>query len=502
MNLPRSAPEPSPVAGLIPSIAWRLTLMLTIVLTIAATGTIIAAYAYGRTAATRAFDRLLTGAALQISERISVVEGETVVDIPLSAFGLLSLASEDRIFYRIIDPSGQTLTGDESFPLPEDAAPGDGQLLYDTEFSGEPVRAILMRRFLAERSVRGPITVIVAQTLRARSELAREIVARAVIGVAIAGFITLVLALLALWLALSPLGKIERAILARDPKDLTPLSTDTPREVAALVAAINRFMARLDRRVSAMQDFVADAAHQMRTPITALRAQTELAMEEDDPRRLKVLQRRIRDRAMGVSRLTDQLLSHALVTHRADSATLERIDLRRVAMEAEREARRTGGASRIDLDLPSDPVFVTGDGFSLREAARNLINNAVAHGVQPVMLKVSADPDTATARIAVHDHGPGMNAERISRIGQRFARTANDPQSAGLGLAIVAEVALFHQGSIATGADADGRFTISILLPLDADQSVEPDEDTEEDPETAVIFPTQDDRQNHKGSGN
>jgi len=447
------------------SIAWRLTLLLTLLLTIAAAGTVVAALSYGQTAATRAFDRLLTGAALQIAERISVVEGETVVDIPLSAFGLLSLASEDRIFYRIIGPDGETITGDESFPLPEDT--GDTPLLYDTEFSGEAVRAIRMRRFLAERAVRGPITVIVAQTLRARSELANEIVARAVIGVIIAGGVTLALALLAMHLALSPLRRVERAILARDPKDLTPFSTSTPREVEALVAAINRFMARLDKRVGAMQGFVADAAHQMRTPITALRAQTELAMEEDDPRKLKTLQRRIRDRALGVSRLTDQLLSHALVTHRADSVTLEQIDLRRVAVEAEREARRTGGADGIELDLPADPVMVTGDAFSLREAARNLITNALAHGKLPVVLSVSIT-DGGKAMIAVRDHGAGMNRDQLQRIGQRFARDASNPQSAGLGLAIVAEVAEFHHGSIETRSGSDGGFEVGIVVPLTA----------------------------------
>jgi len=447
------------------SIAWRLTLLLTLLLTIAAAGTVVAALSYGQTAATRAFDRLLTGAALQIAERIGVVEGETVIDIPLSAFGLLSLASEDRIFYRIIGPGGETLTGDETFPLPDAAGGRDEPLLYDAVFSGEAVRAIKMQRFLAERAVRGPITVIVAQTLRARSELANEIVARAVIGVVIAGGVTLALALLAMHLALSPLRRVEIALLARDPKDLTPFSTATPREVEALVAAINRFMARLDRRVSAMQDFVADAAHQMRTPITALRAQTELAMEEDDPRKLKTQLRRIRDRAVGVSRLTDQLLSHALVTHRADSATLELIDLRRVAVEAEREARRTGGATGIELDLPADPVMVNGDAFSLREAARNLITNALAHGTPPICLKVSITQG-GKALIAAHDQGPGMNPVQLERIGQRFARDAANPQSAGLGLAIVAEVAEFHQGSIRTTAQAVAGFEVGIELPL------------------------------------
>jgi len=435
------------------SIAWRLTLLLTLLLTIAAAGTAVAALSYGQTAATRAFDRLLTGAALQIAERIDVVEGETVIDIPLSAFGLLSLASEDRIFYRIIGPDGETLDN------------GDGPRLYDAEFSGEAIRAIKMQRFLAERAVRGPITVIVAQTLRARSELANEIVTRAVIGVIIAGGVTLVLALLAMHLALSPLRRVENALLARDPKDLTPFSTSTPREVEALVAAINRFMARLDKRVSAMQDFVADAAHQMRTPITALRAQTELALEEDDPRKLKTLLRRIRDRSVGVSRLTDQLLSQALVTHRADSATLECIDLRRVAVEAEREARRTGGATGIELDLPADPVMVAGDAFSLREAARNLITNALAHGKPPVCLRVSLTAD-GKALIAAHDQGPGMNPVQLEQIGQRFARDASNSQSAGLGLAIVSEVAEFHNGSIQTSHHPEGGFEVGIELPL------------------------------------
>jgi two-component system, OmpR family, sensor histidine kinase TctE len=447
------------------SIAWRLTLLLTLLLTIAAAGTAVAALSYGQTAATRAFDRLLTGAALQIAERIDVVEGETVIDIPLSAFGLLSLASEDRIFYRIIGPDGETLTGDETVPLPDVPDRDGGPLLYDAEFSGEAIRAIKMQRFLAERAVRGPITVIVAQTLRARSELANEIVTRAVIGVVIAGGVTLVLALLAMHLALSPLRRVENALLARDPKDLTPFSTTTPREVEALVAAINRFMARLDRRVGAMQDFVADAAHQMRTPITALRAQTELALEEDDPRKLKTLLRRIRDRSVGVSRLTDQLLSQALVTHRADSATLECIDLRRVAVEAEREARRTGGATGIELDLPADPVMVAGDAFSLREAARNLITNALAHGKPPVCLRVSLTAD-GKALIAAHDQGPGMNPVQLEQIGQRFARDASNSQSAGLGLAIVSEVAEFHNGSIRTSHRPEGGFEVGVELPL------------------------------------
>lgn len=444
------------------SIAFRLAVSLTILLAIAAAATIFASYRYGRTAADGAFDRLLTGAALQITERISVVDGQPVVDIPLSAFELLSLARDDRIFYRVVGPHGRTLTGYEDFPLPTRAM--TGETLYDTVYDGVPVRAVMLQRQLAERSLSGTVDVVVAHTTLAREALAREIATPAVAGIALASIVVLALALIAMHFALRPLKRIERAILSRDPLDLTPFKMKIPREVDTLVGAINRFMGRLDRRVKGIQDFVADAAHQMRTPITALRAQTELAMEETDPERLRLLQKRILSRAVGISRLTDQLLSRALITHRADAAPLERLDLRRVAVETDREIR-SGGLPRVDrlvLDLPEEPVMVLGDLFSLREAAKNLVNNAFSHGVAPVTLSVSSQSD-ATCLLAVTDRGPGPALD-LREIGVRFMRNENRPESAGLGLAIVREVALLHNGRLAAQSGSEG-FRIGIALP-------------------------------------
>ncbi|HET7412611.1 MAG TPA: sensor histidine kinase [Pararhizobium sp.] len=443
------------------SIALRLAISLTVVLAVAAAATIFASYSYGRRAADGAFDRLLTGAALQITERISVVDGKPIVDIPLSAFELLSLARNDRIFYRIVGPSGRTLTGYPDFPLPAESL--TQETLYNTVYDGVPVRAVMLQRQLAERSLSGNVDVIVAQTTLARDALSREIATPAAVGIGIASIAVLAVALIAMQFALRPLGRIEKAILGRDPLDLTPFKMTIPREVDALVSAINRFMWRLDRRMKGIQDFVADAAHQMRTPITALRAQTELAMGEQDPERLRMLQQKILSRAIGISRLTDQLLSRALITHRADAVSLENVDLRRVAMEADREIRSGGlpAAERLVLELPEEPVMVRGDLFSLREATKNLVNNAFVHGAAPVVLSVSRDV-SGTCHLAVTDRGPGP-ALNLREIGLRFMRNEDRPESAGLGLAIVREVALLHDGRLTAEKSAEG-FRIGIAL--------------------------------------
>lgn len=447
------------------SVALRLVLVLTALFVIAAGAGVYAAYRYGRNAADQAFDRLLTGAALQIAERITIDDGRTTVDLPLSAFELLSLAPEDRIFYRVLGLNGETLTGFSALPLPPDGAKGN-PIVYVTSYRGSPVRAVMVKRQLAEQSFSGEAAVVVAHTLDARANLARDIATKAMAAVAAAALLIIVITFFAARFALRPLGAIENAIKSRDPLDLKPFADEAPREVEALVAAINHFMGRLDRRVQDMQDFVADTAHQMRTPITAMRAQTELALDEDNPERLKATLIKIRRRAMGVSRLMEQLLSRALVIHRRDTAPFVALDLRRVALEAEREYRTTARAQsdQIMLEFPEDEIPVTGDAFSLREAMKNLITNAFSHGVPPVTLQIERDGQDAVVK--VFDCGPGLREELVDTLGERYLRDDEKPESAGLGLAIVREVAGSHGGSLFLWRADGGALWLGFRLPL------------------------------------
>lgn len=449
------------------SVAFRLVVVLALVTAIAIVATVIAAYRYGRAAADEAFDRLLTGAALQISERVFVADGKVQVDLPLSAFELLALASDDRVFYRVRGATGETVTGYDDLPLPAQRRKMTTPLVYDTEYRGVPVRAVILQRRLAETQLRSAVDVIVAHTTQARADLARDIATRAMLGAALGGIVVIAATFFATRYALRPLGRIEEHMLARDPLDLSPITEAAPKEVDALVSAINRFMSRLDRRVGDMQAFVADTAHQMRTPITALRAVTENALDETDPGRLKSMLHRIRNRAIGVSRLMEQLLSEALIIHRSDSAPLVPTDLRRVVLDAEREFRTTVRPEHdaLELDLSTDAATVLADPFSLKEAVKNLIANAFAHGQPPVRLVVETE-EGGTALLRVEDHGPGIDGEQLKLLGRRFSRREDRTESAGLGLAIAHKVIAFHDATFLTGRSEKDYFWIGFRIAL------------------------------------
>jgi two-component system sensor histidine kinase TctE len=229
-------------------------------------------------------------------------------------------------------------------------------------------------------------------------------------------------------------------------------------------------MGRLSGRVTVMQNLIADATHQLKTPIAAMRAQAELAIEEPDPARLRTIARRIHARAVGLSRLADQLLNQALVIHRSDAAIQEVIDLRQVAIRATEATDHDLLSTGLDLhlDLPEHPVHARGDALSLVEASKNLLSNALRHGKPPVWFSVEHDPDQGMAAFAVTDCGPGIPEPDWRDSGRRFARSAgSQPDSASLGLAIVNAVAEAHRGRLTFSRTAEGGFRVALAIPAE-----------------------------------
>ncbi len=442
------------------SLTARLAGALALIFALGGVAVALAALAYGRSAAQQSYDNLLIGAANQIANEITVRGGQVEVDVPVSAFELLSLAPDDRILYAVYDPTGRLLTGyDVLAPRADDAT-------FHTDVLGdEQIRIAQVRRPFAERSFSGAVEVLVGQTTRAREQLAAQITRNALIAAGIAGLVMSGLAVFAVRSALQPLRRIEGDIAGRAPNDLTPLSVAVPREVGGVVATLNRFMARLDRQVGVMRNLIADAAHQLRTPIAALRAQAELAADETDPERLRAAIGRIHRRSVTLSRLADQLLNHALIIHRADSAPLERVDLRTVAIRTLEQTDHDvlGSGTRPELDLPEDPVWAEGDPLSLVEASKNLVVNALRYGQAPVVLSVAQSGPTA--RIAIRDAGRGIPAARLPAPGERFAGDRGvSADSSGLGLAIVQAVAAAHKGRLSLSHPASGGFEAAIEL--------------------------------------
>jgi len=440
------------------SLKTRVALAMAAVLLVGGVVVLVTALAYGRQAARDSFDRLLLGAAGNIAASITVRDGAVLVDIPMATFDLLALAPDDRIRYRVIGPNNSTLTGSDAASLPRESGE---TVLYDGTMGAEPARFVALTRRFAERSFSGSVRVIVGQTLRARRDLTRDIAQNALAVLGGAGAVMALFAWLAVRSALMPLPRIGAALARRDPTDLTPLDLSVPREVALMLSPLNDFMARLDRQVASNRDLIGDAAHQLRTPVAAIRAQAQLAADETDPEKRAHIVARIHARTLSLSRLLDQMLSQAMIIHRTDTVPRALIDLRDIVLDVFEDGE-ADGAGTVELHLPDRPVMVRGDALSLSEAGKNMLNNALRHGIAPVWLGVRPGGE-----LFVEDAGQGPPPAVLARIGERFGTAGGAPGGSGLGLAIAKAVAQSHGGALRFGRGTRG-FEAALSLPLAA----------------------------------
>lgn len=460
------------------SLYARVTIMLAALL-IAGTLTIgIAAWRYAIVAADEAYDRLLSGAAFQMAESIRIEDGKLVVDPPVSAFDTLGLSRGDRIFYRVTDPRGALLTGYETLRLPGQTPPSSTEpTLGNAVFSQETVRWVSVGRYITEPNLEGWAAIVVAQTRGARDLLAFDLTLKAFIILAIMSLLALAMVMLTVRAALAPLHAIGEAIDRRVYNDLTPLSLEVPREIAPLVAGLNHFIQRLAGRLTILKRFIADAAHQIRTPLAALSSQVDLLAHESDPERQQQKVKRLQDAVGRLGRLVNQLLDHAMVIHRSESVAGASVDLVALMRHALRDAvPMSAQESHLDVMFEFEPehIVVVGDAVSLREAVVNLINNAVTHGGGRMLL-VRVLQQAGATRIEVVDDGRGIPPDRWADMLEPFQSGNNtldrDRRGSGLGLAIVQDVAKAHHGEIRFEQRAGVGFVAALILPAPSPDS-------------------------------
>lgn len=448
------------------------TRVLVAVLTILLLGGLLVAgstWWNGRQAARQAYDRILIGAANDIAESIRIQDGAPLVVLPVSAFELLAQAPDDRIFYSVTGPDGARITGLDASLGIDGRARGEAGF-FDADLNNEPARFVQVDRRFVERDFSGTVQVTVGQTLRARRAMTTDLMLDALWPMALAGVALMLIAWAVVRRALRPLDAITDDLARRDPYDLTAMPiADLPRELQVMLGAVNRFMARLDGQLEAMRNLISDTAHQLRTPVAAIRVQAEAAVDESSPDlRSRALDRLLlRTRSLGT--LLDQLLSRALVVHRTDSAPRVPVDLREIALEvAERDdhALLAPGVA-LSLEIGEDPVMVRADAFSLGEAARNLLANALRHGEPPIA--IGTERRGPEAVLWVRDSGPGPEPSVMARLGERFNRTSGSGEnSAGIGLSIVRAVASAFDGRMDMTRDDTG-FRIALVFRAEED---------------------------------
>ena len=403
----------------------------------------------------QAYNRSLFRATLSLADQVMVVDGRVMVDLPQAAFDILEYDRDDWIYYKVTGPHGEFVTGYSDLPPPPVAKPVAGRhYYYRARYNGKDISVAAFYLPLEGTTAHGMALVQVAETTIKREHVAEEIM----IGMVLPQLLMVILATLMVWRGvsrgISPLEKLRQQILARSHRDLSPLNiADSPNEVMPILLAMNGLISRLEQAMSQQQRFVADASHQLRTPLSGLKAQAAIALKEESPEQLHHALQQIQAGSTNLAHTVNQLLSLArLEPETGAGIETETLDLVELARETTRTWVPAALTKEIDLGFESGPetLPVQGNTALLRELLSNLIDNALRYTPNNGRVTVTVGLLNGNMpELAVEDDGPGIPIEHRERVFQRFFRILGTGESGcGLGLSIVQEIARRHEAKV------------------------------------------------------
>ncbi|HUL65700.1 MAG TPA: sensor histidine kinase N-terminal domain-containing protein [Burkholderiaceae bacterium] len=402
-------------------------------------------YWFSARPAIAAFDHALGDTALALANLVRIDGDRVVFELTPETERSLRTDQTDVIYYSLVDQTGHLLSGDRELLNVGPAEP-PGELAYvDARVDTRPVRVAV--RGVACGS--GVCQVRVAETMLKREHM----LSGAAKGAAATMFLLVVTMAAAIAIgvtrSLRPLDGVGTEIAQRSLEDLRPLEVSAPQEIAPLVTALDRLFVRLRHATQAQQAFLADAAHQLRTPLTSLKTEIELALLEPHAPDVDAALRRLHAQATRGARLAGQLLAMARSDPGAQSAEPERLELKEVASAAADEWVPHAVAAGIDLGFSLAPASVRGRRFLLREMLGNLVHNALEYAGRGSEVTVRSYTDHGNAVLEVEDNGPGIAFDERDRVFERFYRASpGNGSGSGLGLAIVREIAVGHGAQV------------------------------------------------------
>jgi len=415
---------------------------------------------------TQAYDAALMESARELANRLAVSGGQVTLDLPPAALAVFKEDNIDKFYYAVMESNGRVIDGDSDFIRSIQLHPVRRARFQDRKVLKSPVRSAFFEAVVPAYPYR-KVNVYVAETVLKRQALVNQIL----FAVVIPQLLLIALASLAVWLGISrglaPLNAVREAIASRSQWNLLPVfEVDAPVEIRPLVDAIDDLLKRLNEDIEAQRRFVANAAHQLRTPLAGLKTQTELAMRQNNLTDLQHILKQVHRSADNVTRLVNQLLSLArLEPSNAQGNPAGTVDLNAVAKEATTDLVPYALNKKIDLGVEEADrkALVRGDADSIRELVANLIDNAIRY-TQPegkVTVKVVADGDV---RLLVEDDGPGIPSAERDKVFERFYRVlGNNVSGSGLGLAIVKEIAQAHRAEVSLLSGSDGKGTVAVV---------------------------------------
>lgn len=458
------------------SLRWRLLWTLTLLLVVLMLASSLSAYFNGREAADTAYDRTLLASARTIAAGLSQRDGSLSADVPYVALDTFAYDSAGRIYYQVYDIQRRLISGYEHLPAPPPGTPRTDDYpalarFYNAEYHGQNVRVVSLLKAVSEPNMNGMAEIRVAETDEARVAMARSLMADTLLRLGMLGLGALLVVWFAVSAALRPLERLRTAVEEREPDDLRPLPlVPVQRELRPLVQTLNHFTERLRWQFERQAQFIADAAHELRTPLAVLKARIELGLRTHDPQVLRhTLEQTVKDTDR-LTHLANQLLSLARIENGARAIAeggAQLLDLSQLARELGMAMAPLAHSRGVALALEADqPVWLRGEPTLLNELLSNLIDNALAHTCTGgnVILRVSLP-----AVLEVEDDGPGIPYEDRERVFERFYRRNQQVAGSGLGLAIVGEICRAHLAHISLhdGAERGLKVRVSFVSAAD-----------------------------------
>ncbi|MDA8384112.1 MAG: sensor histidine kinase N-terminal domain-containing protein [Betaproteobacteria bacterium] len=413
----------------------------------------VATYYIARGYANAGYDQALFESALALGTQVRVEAGRIRVRAPGAALSMLLADRHDRTFYQAASTTGRILSGDPSIALPSLTHWRlKKPLLRNATLHGQRVRIAAIYLPLRQPAPERAVIVQVAQTLVRRDRVMREIVT----GVVLPQLLLIMLAGISVWYGvgrgLLSLNRVQQAIANRSHRDLSPVDeAGAPEEVRPLLQSINGLLERLDSALTAQQRFIADAAHQLRTPLAGLKTQTDVALRQTRIEDVQHALTQLSISAQRATRLANQLLALARAEPESLRARpLNPLDLGELCRTVTSEWVPEAMLKDIDLGFEAcaGPAMIAGDRLLLREMLANLLDNAIRY--TPPRGKVTVCvTDSPSPTVAIDDNGPGIPPGEREHVFQRFHRILGEEQDgSGLGLAIVKEIVVAHAATI------------------------------------------------------
>jgi len=447
------------------SIRRRLLLFLLSSLMLMVSGAAVVTYWVALESANNAYDRSLLDPAFDIADNVSIDASGAHVDLPQKALEALVYDQVDKVIYQVRSPANAIIDGVTDLPPPKSFA-AEPHIFFDSIYRGEKIRVAALR-------TSNGFVVQVGETLHKRNRLVGEILAAELVPTLLIALGSVALAWLGVARGLIPLEHLRSELLNRAPLDLRPLKTTAaPIEIAPVVNAFNQLLDHLRDANTMQQRFLANAAHQLRTPLAGLQMHLELLIRRDLPAETRTELERMHSATVRASRLANQLLALAKAEIAPDQGReFAIIDLRTIADSAARDWAPKAIARNIDLGFSLERAVILGDPLLLPELIDNLIDNALRYTPAGGSVTVNTGYERDVPFLSVEDTGTGIPAAERSKVLERFYRIAGTPgEGSGLGLAIVQEVVDRHGGLLEINDRGGLRGTcVRVLFPRNRD---------------------------------